>query len=188
MRSTPSEPFDCFERAGAECACSSRTRAFPKRCGHLLGKACDALRPKWSARSRRRWMRGSSSACWSSARTDAGAVEGLRAALFERADALCRAAGADVVVCRSASVRCDQLACHRATALSGVRPLLGQHGRRWPDTGQKLSPELEALGFQPRRFSPGGIVQRAWRVTAGALLRHAACRAGRPTPMPRGHV
>src|SRR5512132_473383 len=92
-----------FERAGAR-AIQLEDQAFPKRCGHLDGKAlipaqemCGKIRAAVDARhSRETLIVG---------RTDAVAVEGVEAAI-ERA-VLYRAAGADVLFVEAPRTRDD---------------------------------------------------------------------------------
>jgi 2-methylisocitrate lyase-like PEP mutase family enzyme len=148
----------CLERMGAH-AIQLEDQDFPKRCGHLDGKAlipvqemCGKIRAAVDARhSRETLIVG---------RTDAVAVEGIEAAI-ERAG-LYRAAGADVLFVEAPRTR-DDLARVASTLGAGV-PLLANmvEGGRTPSLS---AAELEAIGFSLVIF-PGGIV-RALARTAG---------------------
>jgi 2-methylisocitrate lyase-like PEP mutase family enzyme len=132
---------------------------FPKRCGHLDGKAlipaqemCGKIRAAVDARH--------SPETLIIARTDAVAVEGVEPAI-ERAE-LYRAAGADVLFVEAPRTR-DDLARIASRLGAGV-PLLANmvEGGKTPPLS---AAELEAIGFSLVIF-PGGIV-RALARTAG---------------------
>jgi 2-methylisocitrate lyase-like PEP mutase family enzyme len=132
---------------------------FPKRCGHLDGKAlipaqemCGKIRAAVDARH--------SPETLIIARTDAVAVEGVEPAI-ERGE-LYRAAGADVLFVEAPRTR-DDLA-RIASRLGAGIPLLANmvEGGKTPPLS---AAELEAIGFALVIF-PGGIV-RALARTAG---------------------
>ena len=148
-----------FEQAGAS-AIQLEDQDFPKRCGHLDGKAlvsseemCGKIHAAVDARHLRETL--------IVARTDAVAVEGVDAAI-ERAG-LYRAAGADVLFVEAPRTR-DDLARIASRLGAGV-PLLANmvEGGKTPPLS---AAELEAIGFSLVIF-PGGIV-RALARTAGA--------------------
>ena len=140
-----------LERMGAH-AIQLEDQDFPKRCGHLDGKAlipaqemCGKIRAAVDARhSRETLIVG---------RTDAVAVEGVEAAI-ERAG-LYRAAGADVLFVEAPRTR-DDLARIVSTLGAGV-PLLANmvEGGKTPSLS---AAELEAIGFSLVIF-PGAIVR-----------------------------
>jgi 2-methylisocitrate lyase-like PEP mutase family enzyme len=140
-----------FERAGAT-AIQLEDQDFPKRCGHLDGKAlvsaaemCGKIRAALDARH--------SPDTLIVARTDAVAVEGVERAV-ERA-AVYREAGADVLFVEAPRTR-DDLA--RIVRLLGTKtPLLANmvEGGKTPTLP---AAELEALGFAVVIF-PGAIVR-----------------------------
>jgi 2-methylisocitrate lyase-like PEP mutase family enzyme len=146
-----------FERAGAS-AIQLEDQDFPKRCGHLDGKAlipADEMIGKITAALD---TRGSADTLII-ARTDAVAVEGFERAI-ERAMRY-KEAGADMLFVEAPKTR-DELA-RLVQALPGV-PLMANmvEGGKTPPLP---APELEALGFALVIF-PGGIVR--------ALAHHAA--------------
>jgi len=140
-----------FERMGAS-AIQLEDQTFPKRCGHLDGKAliptaemCGKIRAAVDARhSRETLIIG---------RTDAVAVEGFERAI-ERA-ARYREAGADMLFVEAPKTR-DQLARITATLAQGG-PLMANmvEGGKTPVLP---AAELEAIGFALVIF-PGGIVR-----------------------------
>jgi len=140
-----------FERAGAT-AIQIEDQDFPKRCGHLDGKAlipavemCGKIRAASDARRSRETL--------IVARTDAVAVEGFERAT-ERA-ALYREAGADVLFVEAPRTR-DDLA--RMVSMLGAKtPLLANmvEGGKTPTLP---ATELEAIGFALVIF-PGAIVR-----------------------------
>ena len=154
-----------LERMGAY-AIQLEDQNFPKRCGHLDGKAlipaqemCGKIRAAVDARhSRETLIVG---------RTDAVAVEGVEAAI-ERAGLYC-AAGADVLFVEAPRTR-DDLARVASTLGAGV-PLLANmvEGGTTPPLS---AAELEAIGFSLVIF-PGGIV-RALAQTAGEFYASLA--------------
>ena len=140
-----------FERVGAN-AIQIEDQDFPKRCGHLDGKAlipaaelCGKLRAALDARR----------ACDTLiiARTDAIAVEGFDRAI-ERA-VMYGESGADMLFVEAPKTR-DDLA-RMARALSGSAPLMANmvEGGKTPPLS---AAELEAIGFALVIF-PGGIVR-----------------------------
>ena len=140
-----------FERAGAT-AIQLEDQDFPKRCGHLDGKAlipaaemCGKLRAALDARRARDTL--------IIARTDAIAVEGFDRAI-ERA-VMYGESGADMLFVEAPKTR-DDLA-RMAGALSGSAPLMANmvEGGKTPPLS---AAELEAIGFALVIF-PGGIVR-----------------------------
>jgi len=147
-----------LERMGAH-AIQIEDQDFPKRCGHLDGKAlipaqemCGKIRAAVDARH--------SPETLIIARTDAVAVEGVEPAI-ERGE-LYRAAGADVLFVEAPRTR-DDLA-RIASRLGAGIPLLANmvEGGKTPPLS---AAELEAIGFSLVIF-PGGIA-RALARTAG---------------------
>jgi len=140
-----------FERVGAN-AIQIEDQDFPKRCGHLDGKAlipaaemCGKLRAALDARRARDTL--------IIARTDAVAVEGFDRAI-ERA-VMYGESGADMLFVEAPKTR-DDLA-RMAGALSGSAPLMANmvEGGKTPPLS---AAELEAIGFALVIF-PGGIVR-----------------------------
>ena len=140
-----------FERVGAN-AIQIEDQDFPKRCGHLDGKAlipaaemCGKLRAALDARRARDTL--------IIARTDAIAVEGFDRAI-ERA-VMYGESGADMLFVEAPKTR-DDLA-RMAGALSGSAPLMANmvEGGKTPPLS---AAELEAIGFALVIF-PGGIVR-----------------------------
>jgi 2-methylisocitrate lyase-like PEP mutase family enzyme len=140
-----------FERVGAN-AIQIEDQDFPKRCGHLDGKAlipaaemCGKLRAALDARRARDTL--------IVARTDAIAVEGFDRAI-ERA-IMYGEAGADMLFVEAPKTR-DDLA-RMAGALSGQTPLMANmvEGGKTPPLS---AAELEAIGFALVIF-PGGIIR-----------------------------
>src|SRR5215213_11141517 len=146
-----------FERAGAN-AIQLEDQDFPKRCGHLDGKAlipademCGKIRAAVDARRSRETL--------IVARTDAVAVEGFDRAI-ERA-AMYRDAGADMLFVEAPKTR-DDLA-RLVKALPGV-PLMANmvEGGKTPILP---AADLEQIGFALVIF-PGGIVRALGRMAA----------------------
>jgi 2-methylisocitrate lyase-like PEP mutase family enzyme len=140
-----------FERVGAN-AIQIEDQDFPKRCGHLDGKAlipaaemCGKLHAALDARRAADTL--------IIARTDAIAVEGFDRAI-ERAIAYANA-GADLLFVEAPKTR-DDLA-RMAEALRGRTPLMANmvEGGKTPPLS---AAELEAIGFALVIF-PGGIVR-----------------------------
>jgi 2-methylisocitrate lyase-like PEP mutase family enzyme len=140
-----------FERVGAN-AIQIEDQDFPKRCGHLDGKAlispaemCGKIRAALDARRARDTL--------IIARTDAIAVEGFDRAI-ERALSY-REVGADMLFIEAPRTR-DDLTCMTA-ALRGRAPLMANmvEGGKTPPLS---AAELEAIGFALVIF-PGGIVR-----------------------------
>jgi len=140
-----------FERVGAN-AIQIEDQDFPKRCGHLDGKAlipaaemCGKLRAALDARRARDTL--------IIARTDAIAVEGFDRAI-ERA-VMYGESGADMLFVEAPKTR-DDLA-RMAGALSKSAPLMANmvEGGKTPPLS---AAELEAIGFALVIF-PGGIVR-----------------------------
>lgn len=158
-----------FERVGAN-AIQIEDQDFPKRCGHLDGKAlipaaemCGKLRAALDARRARDTL--------IIARTDAIAVEGFDRAI-ERA-ILYGEAGADMLFVEAPKTRDDLT--RMAGALRGQAPLMANmvEGGKTPPLS---AAELEAIGFALVIF-PGGIV-RAFGHLAGeyyaSLAKHGS--------------
>jgi 2-methylisocitrate lyase-like PEP mutase family enzyme len=158
-----------FERVGAN-AIQIEDQDFPKRCGHLDGKAlipaaemCGKLRAALDARRARDTL--------IIARTDAIAVEGFDRAI-ERAISYGEA-GADMLFVEAPKTR-DDLA-RMAGALREQAPLMANmvEGGKTPPLS---AAELEAIGFALVIF-PGGIV-RAFGHLAGeyyaSLAKHCS--------------
>jgi 2-methylisocitrate lyase-like PEP mutase family enzyme len=158
-----------FERAGAN-AIQLEDQDFPKRCGHLDGKAlipeqemCGKIRAAVDTRQ--------SSETLIVARTDAVAVESFDRAI-ERA-ALYREAGADVLFVEAPRTR-DDLARIASTFGSGL-PLLANmvEGGKTPTLP---AAELEAIGFASVIF-PGAIVRALGFMAGefyGSLAKHGS--------------
>jgi 2-methylisocitrate lyase-like PEP mutase family enzyme len=166
-----------FERAGAAMI-QLEDQAFPKRCGHLDGKAvvpvdemCGKLRAALDARRDARTLL--------MARTDALAVEGFDAAL-DRAERYL-ACGVDALFIEALRDPAQmQAACRRFAARV---PLLANmvEGGKTPVLG---APELGALGFRIVIF-PGGTA----RAVAHTLQRYyAALRRDGTTAAMRGEM
>src|SRR5262245_39813182 len=156
-----------FERAGAN-AIQLEDQDFPKRCGHLDGKAlipAQEMRGKIHAALDARHSRDTLIV----ARTDAVAVEGFERAI-ERAT-MYREAGADVLFVEAPRTREDL--ARLVTALGTACPLLANmvEGGKTPPLS---AAELEQLGFALVIF-PGGIVRALGRMASeyyGSLARH----------------
>jgi 2-methylisocitrate lyase-like PEP mutase family enzyme len=158
-----------FERAGAN-AIQLEDQDFPKRCGHLDGKAlipaaemCGKIRAALDARS--------SGETLIVARTDAVAVEGFDRAI-ERA-AMYRDAGADVLFVEAPRTRADL--ARIVAALAGPVPLLANmvEGGKTPTLA---AAELEAIGFSVVIF-PGAIVRALGFMASefyGSLAAHGS--------------
>jgi 2-methylisocitrate lyase-like PEP mutase family enzyme len=158
-----------FERVGAD-AIQIEDQDFPKRCGHLDGKAlipademCGKLRAALDARRARDTL--------IIARTDAIAVEGFDRAI-ERAN-LYGEAGADLLFVEAPKTR-DDLAW-MAGALRGRAPLMANmvEGGKTPPLS---AAELEAIGFALVIF-PGGIVRAFGRLAGeyyASLAKHGS--------------
>jgi 2-methylisocitrate lyase-like PEP mutase family enzyme len=158
-----------FERVGAN-AIQIEDQDFPKRCGHLDGKAlipademCGKLRAALDARRARDTL--------IIARTDAIAVEGFDRAI-ERAN-LYGEAGADLLFVEAPKTR-DDLA-RMAGALRGRAPLMANmvEGGKTPPLS---AAELEAIGFALVIF-PGGIVRAFGRLAGeyyASLAKHGS--------------
>ena len=157
-----------FERAGAAMI-QIEDQTFPKRCGHLDGKAVvpvgemvGKLKAALDART--------SSSTLILARTDALAVEGLDTA-FERAQAYLEA-GVDALFIEA--LRCPaqmEAACQR---FAGRIPLLGNmvEGGKTP---VQSATELQAFGFRIAIF-PGGTARAVAHTLQGyyaSLQQHA---------------
>jgi 2-methylisocitrate lyase-like PEP mutase family enzyme len=161
-----------FERAGAAMI-QLEDQTFPKRCGHLDGKAvipaAEMVGKIRAAVDARR-----SAGTLILARTDAAALEGLEAAL-DRARAYAEA-GADALFVEAPRTR-EDLA--RVTAALGTtRPLLANmvEGGRTPVLS---APELAAIGFRIVIF-PGGIVRALARTAREFYATLATARTTEP--------
>ncbi|MDP3547763.1 MAG: isocitrate lyase/phosphoenolpyruvate mutase family protein [Phreatobacter sp.] len=146
----------CFERAGAA-AIQLEDQTFPKRCGHLRGKAVvpaddmvGKIKAAVDARQDGLLVIG---------RTDAGAIEGFERA-FERAERYAEA-GADIIFVEAPRTR-EELASV-PQKLGALRPLMANmvEGGRTPMTPVG---DLEAMGYSLVVFSAG--VVRAMAKTA----------------------
>lgn len=161
-----------LERMGAD-AIQLEDQDFPKRCGHLDGKAlipaqemCGKIHAAVDARHSRETL--------IIARTDAVAVDGVEAAI-ERAG-LYSAAGADVLFVEAPRTRDDLTRI--VSRLGGNVPLLANmvEGGKTPPLS---AAELEAIGFALVIF-PGGIV----RALAHTAREYYASLAGHGTTEP----
>jgi 2-methylisocitrate lyase-like PEP mutase family enzyme len=148
-----------FERAGAAMI-QLEDQTFPKRCGHLSGKAvvprnemCGKLRAALDARR--------NDATLILARTDALAVEGLDAAL-ERAEAYL-ACGVDALFVEAlrSSTEIDA-ACRRFAGRTALLANMVEGGQ----TPLQSAAELQARGFRIAIF-PGGTVRATAHTLAG---------------------
>jgi 2-methylisocitrate lyase-like PEP mutase family enzyme len=155
-----------FERAGAN-AIQLEDQDFPKRCGHLDGKAlipaeemCGKIRAALDARHSRETL--------VIARTDAVAVEGFERAI-ERA-AIYRDAGADVLFVEAPKAR-DDLA--RIVSTLGARLPLMANMVEGGKTPPLPAAELEMIGFALVIF-PGGIVRALGRMAGDYYASLAA--------------
>jgi 2-methylisocitrate lyase-like PEP mutase family enzyme len=158
-----------FERVGAN-AIQIEDQDFPKRCGHLDGKAlvpaaemCGKIRAALDARRARDTL--------IVARTDAIAVEGFDRAI-ERAISY-REAGADILFVEAPRTH-DDLA--RIAAALGGRALLMANMVEGGKTPLLSAAELEAIGFALVIF-PGGIVRAFGRLASeyyASLAKHGS--------------
>lgn len=158
-----------FERVGAN-AIQIEDQDFPKRCGHLDGKAlipaaemCGKLRAALDARRSRDTL--------IIARTDAIAVEGFDRAIGRAV--MYADTGADMLFVEAPKTR-DDLA-RMAGALSGRAPLMANmvEGGKTPPLS---AAELEAIGFALVIF-PGGIVRAFGRLASeyyASLAKHGS--------------
>jgi 2-methylisocitrate lyase-like PEP mutase family enzyme len=161
-----------FERAGAD-AIQIEDQDFPKRCGHLDGKAviavaemCGKIRAALDARREHETL--------IIARTDAIAAEGFEPAI-ERA-MMYREAGADMLFVEAPKTP-DDLS-RVVKALGGKAPLMANmvEGGKTP-----LLPaaELDAMGFALVIF-PGGIVRALGRMAGDYYASLAAHGTSEP--------
>jgi 2-methylisocitrate lyase-like PEP mutase family enzyme len=158
-----------FERVGAN-AIQIEDQDFPKRCGHLDGKAlipaaemCGKIRAALDARRSRDTL--------IIARTDAIGVEGFDRAI-ERAG-MYDEAGADMLFVEAPKTREDL--ARIAGALSGRAPLMANmvEGGKTPLLS---AAELETIGFALVIF-PGGIVRAFGRLASeyyASLAKHGS--------------
>ena len=140
-----------FERAGAS-AIQLEDQVFPKRCGHLSGKAVIPA-AEMAGKIRAAVDARASEATLIVGRTDAAAVEGLDRAI-ERGR-LYAEAGADILFIEAPRTR-DDLA-KVAKALGGTAPLLANMVEGG-NTPLLTADELAGIGFRLVIF-PGGIVR-----------------------------
>jgi 2-methylisocitrate lyase-like PEP mutase family enzyme len=138
-----------FERAGAS-ALQIEDQAFPKRCGHLKGKA---LIPAREMAGKIRAAVDARDAALIVARTDAIAVEGFAPAL-DRAEAYLEA-GADVLFVEAMQ---DRAQMEAVVARFGSRVPLLVNMVEGGQTPLADTATLDALGFRLVIF-PGGIVR-----------------------------
>jgi len=155
-----------FERAGAD-AIQLEDQDFPKRCGHLGGKAlipaeemCGKIRAALDARHSRETL--------VIARTDAVAVEGFERAI-ERA-AIYRDAGADMLFVEAPKARDDLT---RIVSTLGARLPLMANMVEGGKTPPLPAAELEMIGFALVIF-PGGIVRALGRMAGDYYASLAA--------------
>src|SRR6516162_193017 len=158
-----------FERVGAS-AIQIEDQDFPKRCGHLDGKALISAN-EMSGKLRAALDARLNSETLVIARTDALAVEGFDRAI-ERA-IMYREAGADMLFVKAPKTR-EELA-RMTTALRGRAPLMANmvEGGKTPPLS---APELDAIGFALVIF-PGGIVRALGRMASeyyGSLAKHGS--------------
>jgi len=158
-----------FERAGAT-AIQLEDQDFPKRCGHLDGKAlipagemCAKIRAAVDTRQSRETL--------IIARTDAVAVEGFEQAV-ERATLYCEA-GADMLFVEAPRTRGDLVRI--VAALGNRAPLLANmvEGGKTPTLP---ADKLEAIGFALVIF-PGAIVRALGHMATefyGSLAKHGS--------------
>jgi 2-methylisocitrate lyase-like PEP mutase family enzyme len=155
-----------FEQAGAN-AIQLEDQDFPKRCGHLDGKAlisaddmCGKIRAAVDARGSRETL--------VIARTDAVAVEGFERAI-ERA-ARYREAGADILFVEAPKTRDDLVRI--VSTLDANLPLMANmvEGGKTPPLS---AAELAAIGFALVIF-PGGIVRAFGRTASDYYASLAA--------------
>ena len=155
-----------FEQAGAN-AIQLEDQDFPKRCGHLDGKAlisaddmCGKIRAAVDARDSRETL--------VIARTDAVAVEGFERAI-ERA-ARYREAGADILFVEAPKTRDDLVRI--VSTLDANLPLMANmvEGGKTPPLS---AAELAAIGFALVIF-PGGIVRAFGRTASDYYASLAA--------------
>jgi 2-methylisocitrate lyase-like PEP mutase family enzyme len=161
-----------FERAGAT-AIQIEDQDFPKRCGHLDGKALVSAQ-EMGGKIRAALDARHSADTLIVARTDAVAVEGVERAV-ERAE-IYRDAGADVLFVEAPRTR-DDLAC--IVGLLGTKtPLLANmvEGGKTPTLP---AAELEALGFAVVIF-PGAIVRALAHMGAAFYASLAAHGSNEP--------
>jgi 2-methylisocitrate lyase-like PEP mutase family enzyme len=164
-----------LERAGAN-AIQIEDQDFPKRCGHLDGKAlipapemCGKLRAALDARRSRDTL--------IIARTDAVAVEGFDRAI-ERA-MMYRDTGVDMLFVEAPKTR-DDLA--RITAVLGAKTPLIANMVEGGKTPPLSAPDLEAIGFALVIF-PGGIVRALGHMATeyySSLAAHGTTEPFRP--------
>ena len=158
-----------FERAGAAMV-QIEDQAFPKRCGHLDGKAlvptaemCGKLRAALDARERTLVL----------ARTDALAVEGLEAA-FDRAEAYL-ACGVDALFIEALRTPAQMdAACARFASRVPLLANMVEGGK----TPVQDAAELQQRGFRIAIF-PGGTVRALAHTLQGyyaSLAEHGSTR------------
>jgi 2-methylisocitrate lyase-like PEP mutase family enzyme len=158
-----------FERAGAR-AIQLEDQDFPKRCGHLDGKALISA-AEMAGKIKAAVDARHSADTLIVARTDAVAVEGFDAALA-RAELYCEA-GADILFVEAPREK-EQLA-RIAQSLRARAPLLANmvEGGKTPPLS---APELQSLGFALVIF-PGAIVRVLAKAAGefyGALAAHGS--------------
>jgi len=156
-----------FERVGAN-AIQIEDQDFPKRCGHLDGKAvipaaemCGKLRAALDARRARDTL--------IIARTDALAIEGFERAV-ERA-VMYRETGADILFVEAPKTRDD---LSRMAAVLGDKTPLVANMVEGGKTPLLPAAELETIGFALVIF-PGGIVRALGRLAReyyASLAKH----------------
>lgn len=140
-----------FERAGAS-AIQLEDQVFPKRCGHLSGKAVIPAK-EMAGKIRAAVDARHSASTLIVGRTDSAAIEGLDRAI-ERAQ-LYAEAGADILFVEAPRSREDLT---RVTAALGNRAPLLANMVEGGDTPLLTARELAEIGFRLVIF-PGGIVR-----------------------------
>jgi 2-methylisocitrate lyase-like PEP mutase family enzyme len=161
-----------FERAGAN-AIQIEDQDFPKRCGHLEGKAviavaemCGKIRAALDARRERDTL--------IIARTDAIAAEGFEQAI-ERANKY-REAGADMLFVEAPKTRND---LSRVVKAFGGKVRLMANMVEGGKTPLLSAAELDAMGFALVIF-PGGIVRAFGRLATDYYASLAAHGTSEP--------
>jgi 2-methylisocitrate lyase-like PEP mutase family enzyme len=156
-----------FERAGAN-AIQLEDQAFPKRCGHLDGKALiPALEMRGKILAAIEARRSDETLII--ARTDAVAVEGFERAI-ERA-VMYRDAGADMLFVEAPKTRDDLV---RVASMLGTQTPLMANMVEGGKTPPLAAAELEAIGMALVIF-PGGIVRALGHMASeyyGSLAKH----------------
>ena len=160
-----------FERAGAAMI-QLEDQTFPKRCGHLDGKAVVPV-AEMQGKLRAALDARASADTLILARTDALAVEGLDAAL-DRAEAYLDC-GVDALFIEA--LRTPEQMDAACARFAQPRAAAGQHGRRWQDAGAERRRTGRA-GLSHRHLSGRYGARRG--AHAGGLLRQPAISTAAP--------